>query len=568
MNRTAMERKKHLIDVAAGRKPADVVLKNASYVNVLSGEVLQGDIAICGDVIAGIGTYSGTEERDMSGLMVCPGFMDAHIHLESSLVRPAEFAAAVVPHGTTMVITDPHEIANVMGADGIDFMLQSTEKLPLEVRFVLPSCVPATPYEEAGAVLDGADLKPLYTNERVIGLAEMMNAFGVVHQDETVLQKLIDAEAEGSPIDGHAPGLTGRELCAYAAAGINSDHECATEEEGLEKLRMGQYIMIREGTAARNLAGLAGLLRGPYARRCVFCTDDKHPSDLLELGHMDYILRQAVTEHGVDPILAVQAATINVAEAFGLRRRGAIAPGWPADLTVVEDLRDFRVRQVWCKGRLQAEDGVMKPFEEAKPDPRLLERALHTFHVQPITAESFRTDRPLGVIGMVDGQIVTTDEAMADGVDLEKDILKIAVIERHKGTGHVGLGYLKGYGLKQGAVATSISHDSHNLIVVGTSDEEMAFAANRIIDLNGGICVVDDGRLTGRVPLNIGGLMSTLALSAINDALERAKKQAHAQGVNRGIDPFMTLSFMSLPVIPTLRLTTKGVFDVDNQKFI
>lgn len=568
MSQSAQEKMHRLIEVAAGRAPADVVLKNAAYVNVFSGELLHGDIAICGQVVAGIGKYQGLQELDMAGKVVCPGFMDAHIHLESSLVRPAELSRGLLPHGTTLVVTDPHEIANVMGTDGIEYMLESTAGLPIEVRFVLPSCVPATPYEEAGAVLNAEDLRPLYEADRVVGLAEMMNSFGVVHQDPVVLQKLIDAQELDVAIDGHAPNLTGAELCAYTAAGVGSDHECATAEEGMEKLRMGQYIMIREGTAARNLEALAPLLKTRGAHRCVFCTDDKHPSDLLEKGHIDDILRQAVNLYGIDPIVAVQAATIQTAQAFGLKHRGAIAPGYLADLTVVEDLQSFRVCDVFCKGKQWVTDGTLTDFADPVVDPWLEEHAEHTWNLPPVTAERFATHSKLGIIGMVDGQILTTDEGLADRVDVSKDILKIAVLERHKGTGHVGLGYLHGYGLTTGAVATSISHDSHNLIVVGATDEEMALAAQTIVEMGGGIAVVQGDQVLAKVPLAIAGLMSKLPLREVNEDLENAKEQAHRLGVGAGIDPFMTLSFMSLPVIPSLRLTTKGVFDVTHQKFI
>ncbi len=560
--------KARLVEVAAGREPAPLVLKNAAYVNVFSGEICRADIALCDGVIAGVGVYSGVEERDLSGKIVCPGFIDAHIHLESSLVMPAEFARAVLPHGTTMVVTDPHEIANVMGTDGLRFMLDATRQLPVEVRFMLPSCVPATGFEEAGAVLTAEDLEPFYSDPRVIGLAEMMNAFGVIHADPSVLQKLAAAQRHDAPIDGHAPALTGQELNAYIASGVGTDHECSTYEEGLEKLRRGQYIMIREGTAARNLAALAGLLTPATGHRCVLCTDDKHPSDLLNKGHMDEILRQAVCLHGADPIVAVQAATLNAAQCFGLRRVGAVAPGYWADLTVVDSLAHFGVEEVYCKGVRCCENGHIIPFPAPQIDPNLLHLARHTFHVQPIRPEHFAAQRPLGVIGMVQGEIITENCGFAGQIDLSQDILKIAVIERHHGTGHVGIGYLKGYGLKGGAVATSISHDSHNLIVVGTSDEEMAFAANRVLAQNGGIAVTSGEQVLGEVRLGIGGLMSEEPLLAVNEALEQAKAAAHNLGVGAGIDPFMTLSFMALPVIPTLRLTTKGVVDAMTQKFI
>ena len=563
--KSRIEQKKKLIDVAAGRVPAELVLKDAQYVNVYSGELLRGDIAIEGGRIAGVGSYAGRQELHPEGI-VCPGLMDAHIHLESSLVSPAEFVKAVVPHGTTAVVTDPHEITNVMGTDGIEFMLQATAGLPLDVFFMLPSCVPSTPLDEAGAELDWQAIDRFYENPRVLGLAEMMNAFGVVHNDEAVLAKIAAAEAHGKCVDGHAPGLSGSELSAYVGAGVGSDHECSDPGEAMEKLRRGQYIMIRDGTAARNLEALAPLLHGRAAERCLLCTDDKHPIDLLEKGHIDYILRQAV-RFGADPIAAVTAATKGCAQYFRLYDRGAVAPGLLADLTVFDDLEHFRVQQVFKNGRL-CYDGTLAEFSAPEIDPALREKAQNTFRVAHIEAADFAENGMQGIIGMVPGQIVSTDNGRTDHADPENDILRIAVIERHHGTGHIGLGYIQGYGLRRGAVATSISHDSHNLIVVGANAEDMAFAARRIVENRGGITVVDGGKVLGEVALEIAGLMSDTDLREVNARLEAAKDAAYGLGVGRGIDPFMTLSFMSLPVIPTLRLTTKGMVDVLTQQFV
>ncbi len=559
------EQLRHWIEVAAGRAEADAVLKNAGYVNVFSGEVLHGDIAVADGRVVGIGTYRGRVEYNLTGRVVCPGFVDAHIHLESSLAAPAAFVRATLRHGTAAVVADPHEIANVLGTGGIEYMLQATEGLPMDVYFMLPSCVPATPLDEAGAVLDAADIAPFYEHPRVLGLAEMMNAFGVVQADEAVLAKLAGARGR---IDGHAPGLSGPALCACTAAGIASDHECSTLDEALEKLRRGQYILIREGTAARNLAALAPLLTPQYAHRCAFCTDDKHPSDLLELGHMDYICRRAVQDFGVDPVLAVRCASLSAAQYFGLRHTGAVAPGYWADLAVVDNLQDFRVEQVFRRGRLLFDHGQLADFPAPKPDAALEARARDTFRLPPLTAADFQTRKPLGVLGLVPGEIITTDNGMAAAADPDRDILKIAVIERHRGTGHIGLGYVQGYGLRRGAVATSVAHDSHNLIVVGAGDEEMAFAANQVIARRGGIVVADGGAVTGAVTLELAGLMSAQPLEALNAALEAAKAAAYAQGVCRGIDPFMTLSFLSLPVIPQLRVTTRGVLDAARQAYL
>ena len=562
-----LDRKLRLIRVARGEEPADVVFKNATYLNVFSNDFCHGDIAVSNGLVAGIGSYRGIEEIDVSGRFVSPGFIDAHIHLESSMVSPAEFARAVVSHGTTTVITDPHEITNVMGTDGIDYMLQATEGLPIDVRFMLPSCVPATPLDESGANLDYRAIDSFYDHARVQGLAEMMNFVGVVGGDKEVIAKIVAAQAHHKKIDGHAPGIRDKDLAAYIAAGVYSDHECSDMEDAMAKLRNGQFIMVRDGTAAKNLEALVDLLKQPYYDRCMFCTDDKHPIDLLEKGHIDYIIKKAIS-YGVDPIVAVKVACHNPARYFALNNRGAIAPGYLADFAIIDNFENFNVEMVFKKGVLTCRNGEVQSFPTPQIDEYLEQRAHDTFHVAHLTAEDFHDERPRGVIGLVPGEIVSTDNGYASAVDVEKDILKIAVIERHKNTHHIGLGYIQGYGLKSGAVATSISHDSHNIIVVGTNEEDMAFAANRIVENCGGITVVEDGKVLGEVVLEIAGLMSDDSLVIVNNKLEIAKEQAFRLGVSRGIDPFMTLSFMSLPVIPTLRLTTRGVIDVIKQQYI
>lgn len=561
-----LNKKLHVIDVAAGRAPADLVLKNATYVNVFSNELCHGDIAVAEGLIVGMGEYHGKVEVDVSGKLVLPGFIDAHIHLESSLVSPTEFAKAVLPHGTTTVITDPHEIANVMGTDGIEYMLQATEDLPVDVRFMLPSCVPATPLDESGANLDYRAIDSFYDHPRVQGLAEMMNYVGVVNGDGQVVEKIVASQAHHKKIDGHAPGLSGKDLNAYIAAGVYSDHECSDMEDAMNKLRLGQYIMIREGTAARNLEALMPLLTSQYVDRCMFCTDDKHPNDLLEKGHIDYIVKKAISL-GADPIVAVKAACHNAARYFLLNNRGAIAPGYLGDFVIIDDFQHFEIEMVYKRGVLMY-DGQLRDFPAPEIDPYLVKRAHDTFHVAHLTAEDFSDGRPHAVIGMIPGEIVTQDAGYADHADPEQDILKIAVIERHKNTHHIGLGYIKGYGLKRGAVATSISHDSHNIIVVGATDGDMAAAANRIVENRGGITVMENGQVLGEVTLSIAGIMSDDSLVMVNSALEDAKDEAFGLGVSRGIDPFMTLSFMALPVIPSLRITTRGVFDVSSQRYI
>lgn len=560
-------KKQRIIDVAAGREKADLVLKNATYVDVFSGCLATDDIAVAEGLIVGQGKYEGNVEVDMTGKIVCPGFIDAHIHLESSLVSPREFAKAVLPHGTTAVITDPHEITNVMGTDGIDYMLEASEGLPLDVLFMIPSCVPATPMDESGANLDYRDIDSFFDHPRVLGLGEMMDFPGVIRGDSVPVSKIVASQSHHKKIDGHAPGIRDYDLNAYIAAGVYSDHECADMEDALEKIRRGQYIMIREGTAAKNLEALKGLLNEQYYSRCMFCTDDKHPSDLLEKGHMDYICRKAVSL-GADPIRVVQAACYHAARYFLLNNRGAIAPGYLADFAVVDNLKEFNVQQVYKRGKLICQNGQVVELPESKISPRLVEQAEHTFHVDHMTPRDFAEWRPRGVIGMVPGQIVTQDCGYAEEVDVRTDTLKMAVVERHRNTRHIGIGYLRGYGLKQGAVATSVAHDSHNIIVVAANDEDMALAVNTITQNAGGIVVVNQGKVLAQLPLEIAGLMSNRPLPEVNEFLENAKAAAHELGVGDEIDPFMTLSFMSLPVIPTLRLTTRGVMDVATQKYI
>lgn len=562
-----LNKKLHVIDVAAGRALADLVLKNATYVNVFSNELCHGDIAVAEGLIVGMGEYSGYVEVDVSDKIVLPGFIDAHIHLESSLVSPKEFAKAVLPHGTTTVITDPHEIANVMGTDGIEYMLQATEDLPVDVRFMLPSCVPATPMDESGANLDYRAIDSFYDHPRVQGLAEMMNFVGAINGDQQVVEKIVASQAHHKKIDGHAPDLVGNDLNAYIAAGVYSDHECHDLNDAIAKLQRGQFIMIREGTAARNLDALAPLLCDKYVERCMFCTDDKHPNDLLEKGHIDYIVKRALSL-GVEPITAIKAACHNAARYFLLNNRGAIAPGYLGDFVIIDNFENFNIEKVYKKGELMVSNGVVKDFDVPEVEPYLEARAHDTFHVNKLTAEDFADHRPRGVIGMVNGEITTTDAGYADRIAVDYDVLKIAVVERHKNTRHIGIGYIQGYGLTSGAVATSISHDSHNIIVVGTNEEDMAAAVNRLVELKGGIVVYDKGKVTAEVPLAIAGIMSDEPLVEVNRKLEDAKEKAFAMGVNREIDPFMTLSFMALPVIPTLRITTRGVIDVVSQQYI
>lgn len=558
--------KQRIIAVAAGRKKADLVLKNAKYLNVFSNEFLCGDIAVANGLIAGVGKYDGKTEIDVSGKLVLPGFIDAHIHLESSMVTPAEFSKAVVAHGTTTVITDPHEITNVMGIDGVEYMIQASQNLPIDVHFMMPSCVPATEIDESGAELDCKDIDLYLDNKKVLGLAEMMNYVGVINGDKNVLSKIVTSQAHHKKIDGHAPELSGNDLNAYIAAGVYSDHECSTFENALEKLRKGQFIMIREGTAAHNLKALMPLLTQQYYSRCMFATDDKHPSDLLYGGHIDYIVKQAL-KNGADPIVALKTATHHAARYFLLNNKGAIASGYLADIVVVDNLEDFNVETVFKRGKLVF-DGEVKDFSAPKVDEKLAEKCFDTFHLDSVTPSSFKVDGKLGLIGLVGGELLTRNLGTADKIDVENDILKIACIERHKGTNHIGVGYVKGYSLKSGAVATSVAHDSHNIITVGCNDDDIAVAVNAIKDSKGGIAVVENGKIKALLELPIAGLMSDEPLTTVNEKLENAKSSAYELGADKSIDPFMTLSFLSLPVIPSLRITTKGVFDAENWKML
>lgn len=559
-----VRRKQRLVRVALGEEKADVVLKNADYVNVFSGTVEHGDIAVANGLVVGMADhYDGLMEVDVSGKIVAPGFIDAHIHLESSLVSPTSFARAVLPHGTTTVITDPHEIANVCGMGGIDYMMAATENLPLDVHFMLPSCVPAMAFEENGATLTWRDINAYFDHPRVLGLAEMMNYPGVMMGDRATMEKIVVSQAHHKKIDGHAPGLSGKALNAYMSAGVYSDHECDTIDNALEKLRKGQFIMIRDGTAAQNLEALMPLLTEQYAHRCMFCTDDKHPYDLLHKGHIDYIVRKAIAL-GADPILTIKVASHYAARYFLLNNKGAIAPGYLADFVVLDNLHDVNVEMVFKRGKL-VYDGHEVEIAAPDIDPDILAGVLDTFHLPDVTPEQLRIGvAPL--IGLIDGQIVTEDLGHAEGID--DGICQMTVCERHHDTGHVASCYVRGYGIQRGAVATSIAHDSHNIIACGVSPEDIAFAVNELKKMHGGIIVVENGQVQARLPLEVAGLFTDHPLPEVNEKLEHCKAAAWAQGVNRGIDPFMTLSFACLPVIPALRLTTKGVFNVNTLTFV
>ena len=544
------------ITAALGSHKAELVLKNICYLNVFTGEWLHGDIAICGGKIAGIGEYEGHTEIDGRDLTCVPGFIDGHIHLESAMVTPPEFARSVIPHGTTAVVADPHEIVNVLGRAGLEYMLKVTEDLPLDVFFMLPSCVPATRFDENGAEFSLADIETYLSHPRVTGLGEMMDYNGVLSLGQGVLAKICAAHHAGKPVDGHAPGLTGKNLSAYIAAGINTDHECTSAKEAMEKLRMGQWIMIREGSAARNLTALLPLFHQPYALRCLLVTDDKHPGDLISQGHIDHLIRKAILL-GADPAAAYTMASFNAAQCFRFHHLGAIAPGYQADLVLLDDVKAVAIHCVYKAGQC-----VFSTNQ--KPAISLLDESLASLgkiSIGSITEASFRLGQAK-VIGLVPGQLLTTDNGFAHEVNPSKDIVKVAVIERHKATEHIGLAYLQAYGLQKGAIATSVAHDSHNLIVAGVHDADMALAANHIAKLGGGMAVVLDGKVLADLALPIAGLMSPKTAADVHQALEQLLATSRGLGVSKGVDPFMTLSFVSLPVIPALRLTTLGVVDV------
>jgi len=565
-----IERWQSLLAAARGEKPADLRLDNAIIINVFSGEATKGSVAISEGRIAGIGEYEAVQVIDLKGAVLAPGFIEGHIHIESSKLIPPCFAEAVVPHGTTCVVADPHEIANVWGIEGIRYMLRCSHDLPLDIYYMLPSCVPATSMETAGASLSAADLHPLLDEPTVLGIAELMNFPGALFGDPEVLSK--SALANGKrPIDGHAPGLTGKKLAAYLAAGPATDHECNTIEEAREKLSLGMRIMIREGSTARNLSALLPLVTPTNERRFMLVSDDRRPSDLVEQGHLDHSLRRAVAE-GLDPITAIRMVTINTAEAFGLGERGGIRPGWRADLVALDNLKSLRPLKVWKDGRLVAESGKMTIV--SMPVTRQAPRPLS---VPPLSEESFAAPdkhTPIRVIGVVPDQIVTESleytlcgHAGRLTSDPSLDIAKLAVIERHTGSGRVAVAFIKGLGLKEGALASTVAHDSHNIIVAGMDDRSMLSAAKSLIRMGGGQVAALGDKLIAEFPLPIAGLMTDQDVATVAANEEELGRAAHSLGCKLS-DPFMALSFLALPVIPHLKLTDHGLVDVDLFKHV
>lgn len=564
---------KKYIDVAAGRVKADIVLKNAAFLNTFTGKVEEGDIAIAGDRIAGIGSYDGVMEYDMSGLVVLPGFIDGHVHIESSMLTPEPFAELVVPRGTTTVIADPHEITNVCGMAGFEYMVKAADNTPLEVHFQLPSCVPATPFENSGATLAAKDIGAHICRSQVFGLGEFMNYPGVINCDDEAIKKLEAAHGFGKIVDGHAPCVTGSRLNAYICGGIATDHECSSPQELQHKADRGMYVMLRHSSSGQDFASNCAAVNAGNMRRFCICTDDRHAADLKYKGHIDDALRAAVSA-GVDPVWAVTMATLNTAECYDLRWRGAIAPYRFADLAVVDNLKDFNVKYVFKDGVLVAEGG--KQLFNVHHNRYIPGHITDTVHIRDLTADDFKLQlngararaivpRPGTLI--TDCEVVDVNTAGGD-VILHDDLLKLAVVERHKNTGNIGRGLLKGYGFKGGAMGITVAHDSHNIILLGDDNAAMAMAANTLKETGGGMVLVDSA--TGEVDhmiLEVGGLMSARDADYVIEESDMLYKKAHSMGVKQGFAPFMTLAFLSLAVIPHLKLLDTGLFDVDKFAF-
>lgn len=552
------------------------LLKNGKVLNVFIDKLEDVNVLIEDDLVIGVGDYTDEDADsvvDVTGKVLCPGFIDGHIHIESTMLTPAELAKVSLPHGTTTIFADPHEIANVCGVPGIKYMIAMSEGLPLNVNIMLPSCVPATPFDESGAELFAEDLEPLYDESRVYGLAEMMNYPGLIFGDPSVVAKVKAAKAKRRAVDGHAPMLRGKELDKYLSYGIGSDHECSDVDEAKERIRKGQYIMVREGTAAKNLDALSPLFDEPWNHRAVLCTDDRHPADLLSQGHIDNVVRRAL-ECGAKPEVAIRMATIQPAQYFGLVNAGAIAPGYRADILVLSDLASIDICDVYAAGSLVVSNKSVQPFSVPSVDATLDSMVRNSIHMDEVAPGFLKIDatgkKTCRVIDVVPGQLLTNEALLTvdfdngnNGIDVSEDILKLAVIERHHSTGHRGLGFIRGIGLKAGAIAATVSHDSHNLIVIGTNDADMERVANYIREIGGGSAIVVNGEVVASMPLPIAGLMTDKPADIIAEENEALRAKVNEIGVNSGIEPFMNMAFVSLPVIPSLKMSTQGLVDVD-----
>lgn len=564
---------KRSIDIAAGRKLAELVLKNCKVINVFSGGIVEGDIAIDRGKIIGIGEYEGKKEIDLEGKYVAPGLIDAHVHIESSLVSPCQFARAVVARGTTTVIADPHEIANVCGLSGLGYMLNATNNMPLDVFFMIPSCVPATSYETSGAVLSAKEIELMITHERVLGLGEVMNYPAVINAEKEIVSKIKIAKTNKKIIDGHGPAISGKELNAYVVAEIKTDHECSNEKEMIDRLERGMYIAIREGTAAKNLEALIKVVTLQNERRCMFCTDDRHPEDIISSGHIDNNVRLAI-KHGIDPIVAIRMATLNPVECYKLDRLGAIAPGYAADIIVFDNLENFSIEQVFKAGKLVGMEGKAD-FDGKAINGEKVENTVNIRNMGKTDLEMPLETGIANVIKVLPHSLLT--EKIVRRVDLDDrglfqshkdlDILKLVVVERHNATGNIGLALVENFHLKNGAIASTVAHDSHNVIVIGDNDEDIMLAINEVKRTQGGITICSKGKVLRTLELPIAGLISKLTMEEVVDVLKEMLNIAYSKlNVNREIDPFMTLSFLALPVIPEIKLTDMGLFDVGKFK--
>ncbi|MDD6240548.1 MAG: adenine deaminase [Eubacteriales bacterium] len=562
------------IRVAHGDDKADLVIKNASVVNVFTGEIQKADIAISGNTIAGIGSYEGEKEVDATGKYAIPGLIDSHIHIESSYLSPEELGKMLVPHGTSTILADPHEIVNVCGIKGLDYMMRAAKNTKLDIKFLLPSCVPATPFEHSGAVVDAKAMEETIQRDNILGLAEFMNYPGVISASDDSLDKIMVAKKAGKIVDGHAPSVHGKDLMAYCSARINGDHESSTAEDMLEKMRLGMYCLVRKGSACHDLRALAKAINETNERRCLLCSDDRQPATILKLGHIDYLMKMLV-EEGVPAITAIRMATLNPSEAYHLTDRGALAPGYRADIVLVDNLVDFKVEEVYLNGEKVAEKGNYLPkFKKEDITP-----VLDSIHLKDFSKEKFKMhlkSNHVNVITIQPGGVLTKKEdAYIQTKDGEfvfypnVDLVKVAVVERHQMTGNVAAGILKGYGIKRGAIALSVAHDSHNIIVVGVNDEEMETTVKAVQDINGGFVVALDGKVIGSMPLPIAGLMSDQSGEWVANKLVELHNLAYDKlGVSRKVEPFMTLCFMSLLVIPEIKLSDEGLFDVTKFSFI
>lgn len=566
---------KKLIEVAGGRRKADLVVKNCKVVNVFSGKIVEGDVAISDRWIAGVGQYEGEREIDANGMYASPCYIDSHIHIESSYVSPEELGKLLVPHGTSTIIADPHEIVNVCGIKGLDYMMEAAKNTALDIQYMLPSCVPSTPFENAGAVINAPEMEEPILRERILGLGEFMNSVGVINCDDGVLDKLMVAKKAGKLIDGHAPATFGKDLNAYSSARILADHECSTVEEMQDRIDNGMYVLLRQGSACHNLRTLLKGVTSENSRRCLLCSDDRQPKTILEEGHLDNHLKICV-EEGIDAITAIRMATLNAAECFGLQDKGAIAPGYCADIVLLKDLVDFEAGQVILGGEVVAKDGVYLKEEEKYS----IDSVKGSIVLKDFSADKFKMhlkSNHVNVIQILPGGVVTGKTTATVQLDEQgefiyhpdEDIVKVAVVERHHGTGNVACAFLQGYGIKEGAVAISIAHDSHNIIVAGTSDAEMEAAVLHLKDQEGGIVLVKDLKVIESMPMPIAGLMSEKSGEWVKDKLTAIHDVARKElGIYGEVDPVMTLCFMSLPVIPDLKLTDEGLFDVTKFCFI